>query len=76
MIYQYTKELSDSFSKLLNHLEEMSPKERTLVEGIGAFGVKSGKISYRQLVTMGRIYKKYVHEEEYVHHDWKIWKKV
>jgi hypothetical protein len=53
----------------------MTSKEREIVEGIGKFASTTGKITLRQLQTMGAIYKKYVQDGEYRHHNWRIWKK-
>lgn len=60
--------------KKLGSLEEMEARDRKLVEGIGRFTLRTGKISFRQMQVLGRIYKRYLQDDQYQHHNWKIWR--
>ena len=72
-----TYSFDDKFDLICNRLlnKQLSTSDRTFVAGVQKFGIKSGKITYKQQVILGAIYKKYVQRNSYKHHNWSIWKK-
>jgi len=65
------------FELITNRLlrkDQLSSSERKFVAGVQKHGIKTKTISWRQMQVLGFIYKKHVQREEYVHHNWTIWK--
>ena len=71
-VFSFKKDFDLICNRLLKR-DDLKSSERTFVAGVQKFGIKSGKISYKQQVILGKIYYKYVQRGEYKHHNWTIW---
>lgn len=72
MVYSFDQKFDLICNRLLKR-SDLTDGDRKFTAGVQAFGIKSGKISYKQQQILGAIYKKYVQRGEYKHHNWTIW---
>ena len=73
-VYTLDDCLRRDLAKLYNTIDEMNKKDKSFVEGVGRWSSQSGKITHKQLVVLGRIFKRYLQDGEYFHHNWSIWR--
>lgn len=71
--FKVSTALLSDFRKIYNRREQMSPADQATVEGICTFANEKQIVTYRQLQVMGYISKRYLQDDEYIHHNWKIW---
>ncbi len=75
--FEFSSELRADFQKLFTRsFMDMTASEQEMFVGIGSWCADTGLVSYRQLQVVGFLYKKYLQDGEYVHHNWKIWRSV
>ena len=68
---------SEDFELITNRLltkDQLSTSERKFVAGVQKHGIKTKTISFNQMRVLGCIYKKHVQRDEYMSHNWTIWK--
>jgi hypothetical protein len=57
--YNFDKNLQCNFEILARHKNNMSVQEKEIFEGIDSFARKTGKVTYRQLKTIGSLSIRY-----------------
>lgn len=72
--FQLSSALRKDLGKLYKKLDDMSQSDREIFQGITSWVVDKNKVTKKQLSVLGRLYKRYLQDDEYVHHNWKIWK--
>lgn len=72
-VFSLTPALKTDLGKLYN-VDDMSQSDRLYLEGISQWVTTTNKVTLKQLQVLGRLYKRYLQDDEYVHHNWKMWK--
>lgn len=73
-MYTFNDDHKYNFRILARHQTSMTAKEKEFFGKIFSWCQETGKVSYKQLVVVGRLYKKYVQRGQYVEHNWRIWR--
>ena len=73
-VFSLTPDLCVDLGKLYEC--DMSDLDRECLEGISRWVTTNQVVTLRQLQVLGRLYKRYLQNGEYVHHNWVIWNKA
>jgi len=71
--YKLSSELRVDLGRLYDKIGSMTEEEVLLLQGISEWITKTEKATWKQLSVLGRLYKRYLQDGEYVHHNWTIW---
>lgn len=66
-VISYKKEIDEAIDELID-CSENDAKE--FCSGVQEFGRRTNKITYKQCKYIGKLYKKHINNNYYIHHDW------